>query len=756
MHHQSRFMKSFFFTIIALAAVLALQAQVKISGTVKDTRGRKLISASITLKDTYDGATSDSSGNYTFSTTEKGSHTLVASAVGYKTVEQTVTIAGQSITINFSIKEEVNELRAVTVTAGSFAAGDSKRAVTVLNSIDVATVGGGNADITSALKTLPGTQQVGEQEGLFVRGGAGYETKQFIDGTLVNNPYFSSVPDISSRGRFSPFLFKGTVFSAGGYSALYGQALSSAVILESIDLPEKSAANASLTPLFVGAGYQNLNKKKTASWGVDYGYVNVAAYFSLVKQTPDYFKIPEFHSGDANFRFKTKGGGIVKYYTTFSKSNLGIRRPDIDSTLLKDAFSLRNLNWYNNFSWRENLGRGWKMNIGSSFSTNKDNITQQLQNQSNQPVYFNDDKFWLQSKNFALDRLENLAQVKAVFDKKLGGINAIRFGGEYWYGLNKTTLYDSTYRLVDNYGALFAETDIYITNNLAVKLGARFEHSSILDKANLAPRISLAYKVGTGASVSAAYGIFYQKPENQQLFYNRNLGYTRADHYIINYQKNTEGRIFRVEAFYKKYLDLVKTIPVNYYYAVANNDGSGYAKGIELFWRDKKSFKNLDYWFSYSYLDTKRNYLNYPEQLQPGFAANHTASLVVKRFVTEWKTGFSFTYSFATGRPYYNLRYDSAYKPYFIADRGKTKNYNNLGFSVYYVPQAGNAKAKTNVVLFGSVTNVLGYNAVYGYNYSYNGANREAITPPARRFYFVGAFFSWGVNRSEDAINNNL
>ena len=755
MHYQSEFMKSFFPILIIFATALSLQAQVKITGSVKDTRNKKVISASVTLKDTYDGATADSSGNYKFATTEKGVHVLIASAIGYKSVEQTITITDQPLVINFSVKEEINELKAVTVTAGSFAAGDSKRAVTVLSSIDVATVGGGNADITSAIKTLPGAQQVGEQEGLFVRGGAGYETKQFIDGTVVNNPYFSSVPDISSRGRFSPFLFKGTVFSTGGYSALYGQALSSAVILESIDLPEKSAANASLTPLFVGAGYQSLNRKKTASWGVDYGYVNVAAYFSLVKQTPDYFKIPEFHNGDANFRFKTKSG-MVKYYTTFSKSNLGIRRPDIDSSDLKDAFDLKNINWYNNLSWRENLGMGWKLNLGSSFSTNKDNIHQQLQNQMNEPLFFNNDKFWLQYKNFGLDRLENLAQVKAVLDKKLGGINAIRFGGEYWYSVNKTTIYDSAYRLADNYQALFAESDIYLTNNLAAKLGARFEHSSVLDKVNLAPRVSLAYKVGTGAQVSAAYGIFYQKPENQQLFYSSHLGYTRADHYIINYQRTTEGRIFRIEAFYKQYHDLIKQVPVNYYYSVYNNSGTGYAKGIELFWRDKKSFKNIDYWLSYSYLDTKRNYLNYPGQLQPGFAADHTASLVVKRFVTQWKTGFSFTYSFATGRPYYNLQYDSSYNKYKLADNGKTKDFSNLGFSVYYVPQAGNAKAKTNTVLFGSVTNVLGYNAVYGYNYSFNGLHKEAITPPARRFYFVGAFFSWGVNRSDDVINNNL
>ena len=55
-------------------------------------------------------------------------------------------------------------LKAVTVTAGSFEAGDNKRAATVLNSIDIATTAGSNADITAALKTLPGAQQVGNQK----------------------------------------------------------------------------------------------------------------------------------------------------------------------------------------------------------------------------------------------------------------------------------------------------------------------------------------------------------------------------------------------------------------------------------------------------------------------------------------------------------------------------------------------------------------------------------------------------------------
>jgi vitamin B12 transporter len=87
-----------------------------------------------------------------------------------------------------------------------------------------------------------------------------------------------------------------------------------------------------------------------------------------------------------------------------------------------------------------------------------------------------------------------------------------------------------------------------------------------------------------------------------------------------------------------------------------------------------------------------------------------------------------------------------------------TKDYNSLGFSAEYVPSIGKKNAKTFVVLFASITNVLGYNAVYGYNYPFSGnpALKQPIEPPSRRFYFIGCFLSWGVDRTQDAINNNL
>ncbi|MFT3748159.1 MAG: TonB-dependent receptor [Agriterribacter sp.] len=748
-------MKSLCFIYILLLIDYTGNAQTKISGTIKDNKARPVPSASIVLKDTYDGATSDSSGNFSFTTSEKGKFILAVTAVGYKPVEQAIDIAGSDITINISVKEEVSELKAVIISAGSFEAGDKKR-VTVLNSIDVATTAGANADITGALKTLPGAQQVGESEGLFVRGGTAAETKTFIDGTLVNNFFYSSVPGIAQRGRFSPFLFKGTVFSTGGYSALYGQALSSALILESIDLPEQSSSNIGVSVLSLNAGHQHLAKNKKSSWGISYSYANLWLAFKAIKQRQNYSRVPEYHEGDANFRIKTSETGIIKYYGYFSANRLGIITPSIDTTGYYDAFNIKNFNMYHNLSYRESLGGGWKLTTGISYSTNKDDIEGQLQDGSEKEVNIPP----LAYKNFGLASPGQYFNAKAVIDKRLMGISVIRFGGEYNYSNDKYhyTLYNGqkfSSSIVDNLKAAFAETDIYITNDLAAKIGGRFEQSSLLDKSNIAPRVSLAYKTGRQSQASLAYGVFYQNPEKKYLPSPDVLTFSKATHYIAQYQKVTSKTTFRAEVFYKKYNDLIKTNMINTAQQVAtNNNGYGDAKGLEIFWRDKKTFKDLDYWVSYSYLDTKRDYTNFPYAIQPSFAAKHTASLVMKKFVTKWKTGFNMSYTYASGRPYYNIMYDGS--NYKFTDMGKTKDYNNVSFSLNYLPNLFKKDSKTFTVLVLTVNNIFGINQLYGYNYSYDGSRKTPILPPSRTFIFLGAFISLGIDRTEDAINNNL
>ena len=89
------------------------------------------------------------------------------------------------------------------------------------------------------------------------------------------------------------------------------------------------------------------------------------------------------------------------------------------------------------------LPNGWKMNLGLGYSLNKNNIMQQVQNAANQPETFNDSVFWMTAKNYSLVNSQSLAQAKAVFEKQLGGLNAIRFGAEYGYANNPSVYQDT-------------------------------------------------------------------------------------------------------------------------------------------------------------------------------------------------------------------------------------------------------------------------------------------------------------------------
>ena len=742
--------------LLLLLINFSAQAQTNISGKILDNKNKPLPGISISLKNTYDGTTTDSLGNYSFTTTEKGEQTLEASTTGYRPFEQQINLTGISIILNISLKELVTELKAVVISAGAFEASDQKR-TTVLNPIDIVTTASANADITAAIKTLPGTQQVGETEGLFVRGGTASESKTFIDGTLVNNFYYSSEPGLAQRGRFNPFIFKGTIFSAGGYSALYGQALSAALILESIDLPTQSSADLAISYLAVGAGLQKLAKNKKSSWGISYDYTDLTLAFKLIKQKPDYFNVPVLHNLDANFRIKTSKTGMLKYYGTFSTTKVGFRYSDIDSVGMKDAFKLHNINMYHNLSWKEKLGTGWKLTAGFSYSTNKDEISNELQNGNNQKQTITNPLLFAY-KNFDVTTHGNYANAKVVIEKRLGGLSALRFGSEYYYSNDKTDvmLYNgkNSETIKENIVSGFAETDIYITNDIAAKIGTRAEHSSLLDKWNIAPRLSLAYKLSDNTQASFAYGIFYQDPEKRYLPSSSALDFAKATHYILQYQKLTSAQTFRAELFYKKYHDLFKTSNNTGKETAVSNKGYGDAKGFEFFWRDKKTIKNVDYWVSYSYLDTKRDFLNYPTLIEPSFAARHTASLVIKKFVTKIKTQLNASYTYATGRPYYNIRLDNVNGTNKIYDAGRTKDFNSLSLSANYLPNIGQARAKRFSVIVFSVNNVLGSNNIYSYNYSYNGLNKQAVTPPSKRFYYLGWFISFGIDRTESTINN--
>ncbi len=712
----------FFFTIISFS-------QKTISGKIVDEKNNPIPNANIYIDGTYDGATSINTGEFSFATTAEGNQTLVISALSFEQKSLAIVMKSyQSQTL--ILKRNLTELNEVLITAGTIESGGKSR-VSVLKPLDIFTTAGNPGDIVSAFKTLPGTQIVGESGKLFVRGGEANETQTFVDGLRVAQPYVQTANNVPTRSTFSPMLFKGTTFSTGGYSAEYGEALSSILVMNTIDEPDLEKTDIGV--MTVGLGLGNTQKWKNncsdsssealGSLSVNTSYINLQPYQSLLPDNIEWIKPYESIGGESVFRQKLDRG-LLKFYASYTAANFDLKQDDVNYPD-KVRTQNKNNNLYSNLSYKGSFGANWNIFAGISFAKSR-----------NSGIY----------DVYNYDSSENASHLKLKLTKPISDKIKTSFGADYFYTnfSESVTNFESGYH--SNIFAAFSETDLLITNNLITKVGFRFSKNYLLNESSIAPRLALAYKVAKNQQFSMAYGTFEQAPKNDYLKYTNNLQAEKAQHYILSYEFNKDKQIFKAEVYYKNYDNLVKYDTKSAVYnSNFNNSGTGFAKGLELFWRDNKNIKNLEYWISYSYIDTERNYANFPKQATPSFVADHTLSLVTKYWIQDWRSQIGTTYTISSGRPFNNPN-----EAVFMD--GKTKSYNNLSVNWAYLisPQK---------ILFFSVTNVAGIKNVYGYNYA-NTPNSsgiyesQAIVPTADRFFFVGFFWTISKDKKTNQLEN--
>mgnify|MGYP006162103489 FL=1 len=708
-------MKSILIFLMAFTAF----GQTEIKGRIIDEQGLPFLGANIFVVGTYDGATSDENGNFSFTTTAVGKQQLQISFLSYETIILEFDVENYQPKV-FTLKESVNTLNAVEVTAGTFKAGDNSKA-TALKAMDIVTTAGSAGNIIAALETLPGTQTVGENGRLFVRGGEADETQTYVDGIRVGQPYGASANNVPTRGRFSPFLFSGITFSTGGYSAEYGDALSSVLLLNSIDEPVQDQTDISI--MTVGVGLGKTKKWKKSSFTFNTSYINLAPYQLVVPQNLDWNKPYETLAGESIFRHKFKNG-ILKVYGAFDYSTFSLNQKDInfDDEI---RFDLNNNNLYFNTSYKGYLNDNLQLQTGFSYGYAQNKIGISADNVVNN---------------------ERTLHTKFKLRNSFSNRFKLSVGADLFYTNFDENFNAFGYGYQNNSIAFFTEAEVLLSRKVAFNLGLRSSNASIVDEFTVEPRVSFAYKVSENSQFSMAYGSFNQTAKQDYLKFDSNLEYESTSHYILNYMYNIQGRMFRAEAYFKDYNHLVKfdgaqaSFDSNY-----NNKGFGYAKGLDLFWRDSKTIKNLEYWVSYSFIDSERDFKNYETQVTPSFVANHNFSVVTKYFVSKWRSQIGVTYSFNSGRPYDNPNMNE-----FMSE--KTKSYNNLSLSWAYL-------VSQQKILFLSVTNILGAENVFGYQYANSPDlsgqfQRQAITQSANRFIFVGFFWTISDNKKTNNLDN--
>ena len=221
-------------TALVGPARLVAQPSSAISGTVQDPAGNPLPGADAFLLETLEGAMADSTGAFTFETNATGPATLVIRLTGYLEVRRTVGLPLDG-TLMIVLQVAPVALEPITVEAGTFRLGNLPDVT--LSDLEVVSTPGAAADPFRAIQTFPGIQSLGEGAGLFVRGGDISETRVLLDGATVISPFRLDTDRTISFGRFDPFQLRGIHFSAGGFGAEYGDALSAIA-----DSPERRQA----------------------------------------------------------------------------------------------------------------------------------------------------------------------------------------------------------------------------------------------------------------------------------------------------------------------------------------------------------------------------------------------------------------------------------------------------------------------------------------------------------------------------------
>jgi len=706
--------------LVVLLESPGLFSQTVICGRVTDSEKHPLPGANIYFEGTLEGTTANSSGSFCFNFHSGDSKKIVASYVGYKSYEEEIQFTRDSLYLEITLRKEKNDLGEVVITAGHFAASDEKKSP-VLSKLDIATSSGGFGDINEAIASMPGTSNTADEGGLMVRGGERYETATFIDGMIASNPYTAKLPTIPVRGRFSPMLFRGTVFSTGGYSAEYGQALSSALLLKSIALPKKEETFFSLNS--AGMYFSKSFVSKRNYFSTTTNYYNLAPVYQVVELNKKWNDPPETIGENLVYRQKIGNTGLLKSMATlnYDQSGLWLKNLDLQE---KELYDMHNMNLYQNTTYRDKVFGNWIIHAG--LATGFDRLNMGL----NDTAHVKD-----QNITGAL-KLSVSGAVNDYLSINTGGNLDLKKLHRTYRNDNLINPFNTG--CLGTISALFFEADLEITERLLTRIGGRLEMLSLNQEAYVSPRLSMAYKTSANSQFSLAYGGFRQQAQNKFLIYAPNLQSERAEHFIAGFQLIRESRILRIEGYHKNYNQLIKySSPHAIEPDAYSNKGKGYARGLDIFFRDSKTIRNGDFWLTYSLMDSKREYRDFPKALTPGFVSRHNLALTYKQYIPQTATYVSVGLKYASGRPYINPNINSQVQQH-------TKDYTDLNLSAFHFFELFNKFT----MLYLQINNVLGFDHVFGYRYGTrpNEAGiipSEPIKPVSKRFFLLGMHVSF-------------
>jgi hypothetical protein len=646
-----------------------------------------------------------------------------ARRLGYKPADTTLTPGADSLTITL---EAFTALASVTVQAGRYTASAERTAT--LTPLEVATIPGSNADINSAIKTLPGVQNVDEGTGLFVRGGDFTETRIFVDGAPLFTAYQFEAPTGSVAGTINPFLTNSITFSSGGFGAQWGNALSGIVDLRTQDRTQRNFlnVNGSILGLTLGGGLalpHNIGISATA------GAIDLTAMLAVNGNPRGFTPAPHGRTASALAAWDYRRGGTVKLFALRQLNGLGvpITDPAFSSTFTSDRSSDIVV-----ASWRDSTSQ-WRpfVSLSTSGLGRAESKGAYEETSSLRSTQLRGELPWVWSDRFTILGGGEAERIAARFDGRFpaNAYNPAPGAPTTPSRLDQAATRDAAWLSFDTRPS--ASTELIV--------GARTDRSGYTTARTTDPRASFAWVPRGKVTVTASWGIYHQVADPaflDRLAAGNSLPALRAEMAIVGAQLGEGARFVRVEAWTKHYGDLVGLTRT---YATAAGL-SGSAHGLDLFARG--ALPDSTHWrLTYSGSTSRRTDPNTRADAPAAFDVTHSLTAVLEH---DWNGGWhaGIAWRFASGRPFTDVAgasFDSTarvFVPRYAAPYAENlPQFRRADLSVSkYAPFGANRF----FVAFIGINNLLNETNTFGYTWSRDYTQRIPIRSAVSRTFFLG------------------
>lgn len=200
-------------------------AAVKIQGLVTDEKNEPLEFVSVRIAGTAIGATTGLDGKYTISAPESDTIRVIFSCIGYEESKRRLLSPKGDVTVNVKMQPKSYELKGVEITDIQKQTGSLQKINP--NSGKLAPDASGGS-VEGLLSTIAGVSSGNEMSSQYnVRGGSYDENLVYINGIEVYRPQLVSSGQQEGLSIINPDMVGAIGFSTGGFSAKYGDKMSS-------------------------------------------------------------------------------------------------------------------------------------------------------------------------------------------------------------------------------------------------------------------------------------------------------------------------------------------------------------------------------------------------------------------------------------------------------------------------------------------------------------------------------------------------